>query len=110
MRRWILISVLALAGCGEHQGWNPNYKFRSSNYGTYLAEREVALMTGSNAPQTIPVVRPVKGLSPEEIAGTSPVPIPATMRIRKRVEAPASPATASQPVQYGSYQPPALAR
>lgn len=114
MHRWLIILVLALTGCAEHRGWNPNYQFRSGDYGTYLAKREVALMTGGDGPRTIPVTVPLNAPSAESIAGTSPVPIPATMRIRKRAYAPAvpvarSPATTSPEAQYGSYRSPTLA-
>lgn len=51
MRGWVLISVLALAGCGEHLGVNPNYQFGGSPYGTYLAEREAALVSNGDAPR-----------------------------------------------------------
>lgn len=107
MRRWLVISVLVVAGCGEHRGWNPNYLFRSSDYGTYLAKRETALMTGSDVVETIPITRPAKAPSASDIAGTSPVPIPATMRIRKRAVQTLSATTTPEP-RYGSYEPPTL--
>ncbi len=84
MRGWVVISVLALAGCGEHLGWNPNYQFGASRYGEYRVAREVALTNDQNAPQTIPITLPAKAPSPEDIAGQSPVPVPATMGVGAR--------------------------
>ena len=43
MRGWWMIGVLALAGCGEHQGWNPNYQFGSTPYGQYRTAREAVV-------------------------------------------------------------------
>lgn len=82
MRGWLMISVLALAGCGEHRGWNPNYQFGAGSYGKYRAEREAALVSGNESPQVIPVARPAKAPTAEAIAGRSPVPAPATMGVR----------------------------
>lgn len=82
MRGWLVISVLALASCGEHRGWNPNYQFGTGPYGEYRAEREVALVSGTDSPQVIPVARPFEAPTPAEIAGRSPVPVPATMGVR----------------------------
>lgn len=82
MRGWWVISVLALAGCGEHRGWNPNYQFGATPYGSYLVAREAALTGKAQAPQTIPVARPAEAPGPEKIAGRSPVPVPATMGAR----------------------------
>lgn len=97
MRGWVVISVLALAGCGEHQGWNPNYQFGASPYGQYLVAREVALTTRKDAPQTIPIALPAKAPTPAEIAGRSPVPAPATMGIRTTQPASASASTQAAP-------------
>ncbi|WP_265499830.1 hypothetical protein [Paracoccus beibuensis] len=83
MRGWVAIGVLALAGCGEHQGWNPNYQFGSRPYGDYLAHREVTLLTGRDPVQGIPVARPALAPTPAEIAGMDPVPVPPTMRLRR---------------------------
>ena len=43
MRGWWMIGVLALAGCGEHRGWSPNYQFEADRYGQYRTAREAAL-------------------------------------------------------------------
>ena len=80
MRGCLILSVLALAGCGEHLGWNPNYNFAATRYGEYRATREAALVTGADAPAVIPVARPFHAPTAAEIAGQNPVPIPPTMR------------------------------
>lgn len=85
MRGWLAIGVLALAGCGEHRGWNPNYQFSGAPYGDYLAHREVTLLTGRDPVQGIPVARPFFAPTPAEIAGVDPVPIPPTMRLGRVV-------------------------
>lgn len=70
MRKTVLIiGLLALAGCNEHQGWNPNYQMSATPYGRYVETREVALMTGSEPPATIPVALPVKAPTAAEIKG-----------------------------------------
>ena len=88
MRGCLILSVLALAGCGEHLGWNPNYNFGPTRYGEYRAAREAALVTAAEPPQTIPVARPFYAPTAAEIAGQSPVPIPPTMGLRIRRPAP----------------------
>ncbi|WP_246071170.1 hypothetical protein [Paracoccus haeundaensis] len=88
MRGWWMIGVLALAGCGEHQGWNPNYQFGSDRYGQYLTAREAALVTGATPAPTIPIALPVHAPTAARIAGSDPVPIPATMGLRVRRPAP----------------------
>ncbi|MBM3605815.1 MAG: hypothetical protein FJX25_14055 [Alphaproteobacteria bacterium] len=85
MRGWMVIAVLALAGCGEHRGWNPNYQFGATAYGRYLVEREASLVTGSAARQGIPVARPVMAPTAAEIAGHEPVTPPATMGLKRVV-------------------------
>ena len=80
MRGWLVISVLALAGCGENQGWNPNYQFGATPYGEYRAARETALVTNGANPAVIPVTLPVNSPTPQKIAGQDPVPVPATMQ------------------------------
>ena len=107
MRGWVLISVLALAGCGEHLGVNPNYQFGGSSYGTYLAEREAALVSNGDAPSTIPLVRPFEAPTPERIAGRSPVPVPATMGVtaRRSTTVAATPAATAAPARRPSGQP-----
>ncbi|MDP5307320.1 hypothetical protein [Paracoccus spongiarum] len=84
MRGWWVISMLALAGCGEHQGLNPNYRFGATPYGEYLAARETALTRGSDPAQIIPIALPAKAPTAEEIAGVSPVPVPPTMGVATR--------------------------
>ncbi|MDB6179324.1 hypothetical protein PAF17_17695 [Paracoccus sp. Z330] len=76
MRGWLMISVLALASCGEQQGWNPNYMFEATRYGEYKQQREVALTTNQPSAQVIPLALPAESMSPEDIAGQSPVPVP----------------------------------
>ncbi|MFC3170133.1 MULTISPECIES: hypothetical protein [Paracoccus] len=83
MRGCLILSVLALAGCGEHLGWNPNYNFAPTRYGEYRATREAALVTAAESPKTIPVARPFYAPTGAEIAGRSPVPIPPTMGVTK---------------------------
>lgn len=98
MRGWLVISVLALAGCGEHMGWNPNYQFASTPYGEYRATRERALVSNTESPVTIPIALPSEAFTPEQIAGRSPVPVPATMGVRKRVVTQPAPAVQPAPV------------
>ena len=91
MRGCLILSVLALAGCGEHLGWNPNYNFGPTRYGEYRATREAALVTATESPRTIPVARPFYAPTGADIAGQSPVPIPPTMGVDKvRVVRPAT--------------------
>lgn len=102
MRRWAVISVLALAGCGEHLGFNPNYQFGSNAYGEYRVAREAALVSGKKPPVTIPIALPAEAPSAAQIAGRDPVPVPATMGVRTRRAAttttPAAPAAIAAPV------------
>lgn len=79
MRGWVVISVLALAGCGEHLGYNPNYQFGANPYGQYRVLREAALVSNGAAPRTIPIALPAEAPSPAQIAGRDPVPVPPTM-------------------------------
>lgn len=67
MRGLWIVTVLAVAGCGENQGWNPNYRHDASAYGRYLVAREVALTKGTDAPQTIPVALPAEAPGPDQI-------------------------------------------
>lgn len=60
MRILTILAVLALAGCNENAGWNPNYTMSSSPYGDYQRNREVALMGQGATPATIPVQLPAK--------------------------------------------------
>ncbi|MBU2958600.1 hypothetical protein Q4511_01525 [Paracoccus sp. 1_MG-2023] len=83
MRGWKVILVLALAGCGVNQGWNPNYQFGNSPYGEYRAAREAALVTDADPSRVIPVARPFYAPTGADIAGKDPVPVPATMGVRK---------------------------
>ncbi|MGP9805258.1 hypothetical protein [Paracoccus sp. NSM] len=59
MRAFVMMTILALAGCSEHAGWNPNYPASASPYGQYRTEREAALTTGAQTPAVIPLARPV---------------------------------------------------
>lgn len=81
MRGCVILSVLALAGCGEHLGWNPNYNFGPTRYGEYRALREGALVTGADAPEVIPLARPFYAPTAADIAGQDPVPAPPTRRV-----------------------------
>lgn len=96
MRSWVVISVLALAGCGEHLGYNPNYQFGSNAYGEYRVAREAALVSGDEPPATIPIALPAEAPTPAQIAGQDPVPVPATMGVRRKA-AVAAPAAAAAP-------------
>lgn len=92
MRGCLILSVLALAGCGEHLGWNPNYNFAPTRYGEYRTAREAALVTNAESPRTIPVARPFYAPTGADIAGRSPAPVPPTMgvtsvRVVKKVKA-----------------------
>lgn len=103
MRGCLILSVLALAGCGEHLGWNPNYNFAPTRYGEYRATREAALVTGAESPKVIPVARPVYAPTAAQIAGQSPVPVPATMgvdrvRVVKQVAVPVHDRNAPIPI------------
>lgn len=69
MRMFVVIGVLALAGCNENAGWNPNYQMLNTPYGQYQRAREVALMTNSEPPATIPVALPAEAPTPEQIRG-----------------------------------------
>lgn len=64
-----LLPVLALAGCGETLGWNPNYGFTGSAYGNYQREREAALMGLGTKPDTVPVSRPFAAPTAADLAG-----------------------------------------
>ncbi|SNR26523.1 hypothetical protein EYF88_00405 [Paracoccus sediminis] len=98
MRGCLILSVLALAGCGEHLGWNPNYNFAATRYGEYRATREAALVTGAESPKTIPVARPLYAPTAVQIAGQNPVPVPATMGVgQARAIRPAQAATPTRP-------------
>ncbi|TJZ93079.1 hypothetical protein FA743_06205 [Paracoccus gahaiensis] len=83
MRSALVMVVLALAGCGEHRGWNPNYGFGEDPYGQYKTAREVTLMTGGTTRQGIPVALPALSPTPAQIAGRDPVLPPPTAGIRQ---------------------------
>lgn len=70
MRGVMMVMVLALAGCNEHAGWNPNYAASASPYGQYRTAREAALTGTAEAPATIPVARPTYAPTAAQIAGT----------------------------------------
>lgn len=100
MRGWWLISVLALASCGEHQGWNPNYRIGATPYGKYLVERETALTTGKLPPPTIPIALPAQAPTPADITGqkpatgSAPTGGPTQRRVVAVTTTPVTPATA----------------
>lgn len=84
-----LAPLLALAGCGENTGWNPNYSamHNGSRYAEYLQAREVALQGRGPVPTAIPVQLPVQAPTAADIAGTPAKPAGTTT-----VRAPAVPA------------------
>lgn len=65
MRQWVLIGVLALAGCSENAGWNPNYTMAQTPYGDYQRAREEALVKGTPAPAQMPRARPFTAPAPQ---------------------------------------------
>ena len=68
MRNLMILSVLALAACGENSGWNPNYSgmHNGTGYAKYMHEREAALHGKGAVPPVIPVQLPAKApTSPE---------------------------------------------
>lgn len=93
MRGLVILTALAVAGCGEHRGVNPNYQFGTDRYGQYLTAREAALISGADPAQVIPVARPLYTPTAAQIAGQDPVLPPATMGIRRAavVAAPVQP-------------------
>ena len=72
------VLVLALGACAEHTGWNPNYSLgdrpfgeslnRDTPYTRYLTHREAALQGRVEPSRTIPIARPFKAPTAEEIA------------------------------------------
>lgn len=69
-KAWIVTGALmlaTLAGCGENQGWNPNYRHADTPYGRYLVQREAALTGQGAVPRVIPVTLPRTAPRPEEI-------------------------------------------
>ena len=72
MRVFVMVTILALAGCNEHAGWNPNYVMSSGPYGEYLRDRENALTGQGPAPKVIPVQLPAEAPTPAAIAGGHP--------------------------------------
>ncbi|SMG12328.1 hypothetical protein [Paracoccus sp. J56] len=99
-------SVLALAGCGENTGWNPNYSamHNGSAYAKYLQEREVALHGKGQAPKAIPIQLPAQAPTPDDIAGTPVKPQAATAPKQ------AAPRTQGTPVRVGQGVTPVLVR
>lgn len=63
--------VLALGACAEHSGWNPNYNLGdgASPYSRYMTHREAALQGKAAPSRTIPIARPFKAPTAEDIAG-----------------------------------------
>lgn len=76
----VLAPVLAVAGCNENTGWNPNYSamHNGSPYAAYLQKREVALDGKGAVPQVIPIQLPARAPTAAEIAGTAPTTVTAT--------------------------------
>lgn len=70
-KAWMMAAaaMLAMAGCGENEGWNPNYRHPDSPYGAYLIQREAALTGQAAVPRVIPVTLPRSAPSPEQIGG-----------------------------------------
>lgn len=73
MRNLLILSVLALAACGENAGWNPNYMgmHNGTGYAKYMQEREAALHGKGAVPAVIPVQLPAKAPTAAQIAGTA---------------------------------------
>ncbi len=83
MRGWLVLTVLALAGCNEHEGWNPNYLATSSPYGQYREAREAGLTGQGDVPPVIPVARPFYAPVPvTENGRTILVPPPVAVAVR----------------------------
>ena len=71
--------VLALGACAENSGWNPNYSLgdrpyggafdRDTPYTRYLTHREAALQGETEPSRVIPIARPFKAPTAEDIAG-----------------------------------------
>lgn len=68
-KAWMMAAaaVLAVAGCGENDGWNPNYRQPDSPYGRYLIAREAALTGQAEMPRVIPVTLPQAAPRPDQI-------------------------------------------
>lgn len=75
MRKFVILAalgpVLALAGCAENTGWNPNYSAvqNGTGYAKYSREREAALRGSAPIPRTIPVQLPAQAPTPADISG-----------------------------------------
>ena len=76
MRNLMILSVLALAACGENSGWNPNYSgmHNGTGYAKYMHEREAALHGKGAVPPVIPVQLPAKAPTAAVLYGTAPRP------------------------------------
>lgn len=85
MRIGMMVAVLALASCGENQGWNPNYQFGATPYGEYRTARERALVTGADVGATIPVALPVQSPSAADLAVKARVAPSARPTVQRRV-------------------------
>lgn len=90
----LLGPVLALAGCGENTGWNPNYSamHNGSPYAEYLQAREVALHGKGPVPKVIPIALPAQAPTPAQIAGTAAKP-----RAQAAAQVAPAPAAAAPP-------------
>ncbi|MFO1165370.1 MAG: hypothetical protein U1E55_09385 [Paracoccus sp. (in: a-proteobacteria)] len=70
MRKFVILAalgpVLALAGCAENTGWNPNYSAvqNGTGYAKYAREREAALRGSAPIPRTIPGAIAGQGADP----------------------------------------------
>lgn len=69
MRGCLIMVVLALAGCQENRGWNPNYGYGNTPYGRYKLKREAILVSNqAETPDVIPLARPFKAPTAAEIS------------------------------------------
>lgn len=85
MRNLLILSVLALAACGENAGWNPNYMgmHNGTGYAKYMQEREAALHGKGAVPAVIPVQLPAKAPTAAQITGTTTTQTKATTTTAK---------------------------
>ncbi|MFI0395165.1 hypothetical protein [Paracoccus jiaweipingae] len=96
MRGWVLIGLLALAGCNENAGWNPNYTMANTPYGDYQRTREVALTGAAPAPAVMPRARPFKAPTAQDLTRKTPGKVVVATPVATVAVAPAASATARQ--------------